>query len=159
MEKNISYSEIFKKPVISTKIDGFLERIYRSIESSEFYPHFLSDSNIWSEYEQMFLPHQKKLNVEELLYEPESSDLLIINSFLNKKFEKYVLDIYSRMLEPKFVIVFQNDFWMTEVNEYLRSNILFDSIPVDVVVTGNPPSPQTILGAIDTLKEQIRGKK
>jgi NADH-quinone oxidoreductase subunit B len=88
--------------------------------------------------------------------EPNQADLLIISGLITEKMAPFVLDIYSKMLTPKYVLA---------IGACACSGGLFSKkgldefIPVDVHVPGCPPRPEAIMHGLITLQEKVSGKK
>lgn len=95
--------------------------------------------------------------------EPNQADLLIVSGLVTARTAPFVLDIYSKMLTPKYVLAIGacacSGGLFRAQNSYSGSNGLEEIIPVDVHVPGCPPRPEAIMHGLITLQEKISGKK
>ena len=95
--------------------------------------------------------------------DPAKADILVIGGSINVKLLPYLVEIYQRMLDPKYVIalgacglsggIFTNPACSTVITQLERW------IPIDVKVPGCPPRPESIMHGIITLQEKICGSK
>ena len=88
--------------------------------------------------------------------DPSRADLLLVSGALNKKGGALIQDIYTQMLDPKFVIAvgacacsgggFEKENGIQGLSSW---------IPVDVFVPGCPPRPEAIMHGIFSLQQKI----
>jgi len=93
--------------------------------------------------------------------DPSQADLLFISGFVSRKAAPHLLDLYERMLEPKYVIALGScascGGLFSEDRTYSGLSGVGRLIPVDVHVPGCPPRPEAIMNGLITLQEKIRG--
>lgn len=91
--------------------------------------------------------------------DPANADLLIIDGPVNETSKSRVLEVYSLMRSPKFVISMgscanSGGMFASDDSAVLRG---VDSIiPVDLFVPGCPPRPEAMINALITLQNKIR---
>lgn len=100
-----------------------------------------------------FHNHFKKKNyLIEFNSELDTSDVLFVHGKLNRKFDPYLLELYGIMRKPCYVIQLGS---AVGLNDYCRSSVLGDKIPVDLIIPGNPPSPIEIYQGLEMLIAKI----
>jgi NADH-quinone oxidoreductase B subunit len=97
------------------------------------------------------------------VFSPSQADLLIISGTVTYKNVEKIKQIYSEMLDPKYVISLgscSNCGGMFSW-EYSYSTLsgVDKIIPVDVFIPGCPPRPEAILDGVLLLQKQIEEKK
>jgi NADH:ubiquinone oxidoreductase subunit B-like Fe-S oxidoreductase len=151
-----AYTEILKEPVIAQSKDSLIEKLFRVFESMSFSPLNIgwgaSSSELEIFYYGSHFSHVRYL--DELHNEPQASDLLIIHGELNRKFDSELLELYSKMQKPCYVIQFGPKGIM---QDYCRSKALGREVPIDLCIPGNPVSPDEILSSLELLKKKIKG--
>jgi len=82
-----------------------------------------------------------------------AADLLIVAGSLTRRQAPLIVDLYERLLEPRWVIA-----WGAcaisggAYNNYATLPGLGEVIPVDLVVPGCPPAPAALRSALETLR-------
>ncbi|MCB9061080.1 MAG: NADH-quinone oxidoreductase subunit NuoB [Halobacteriovoraceae bacterium] len=94
-----------------------------------------------------------------LQVDPSESDLLIISGPITTKMLPYLLRIYEKMVSPKWVIAlgactscggpFNGPNIIHSIEKYIN---------IDLFIPGCPPSPQSIIEGVLTLKEKIKAE-
>lgn len=85
-----------------------------------------------------------------------SADLLMVPGFVNPESEPYLLQVYSEMAQPR---------WVMALGSCACSGGLFGDqgvgrlFPVDVYVPGCPPRPEAIMNGLLTLQEKLRATR
>ncbi len=89
---------------------------------------------------------------------PRHADLLIISGTLTNKAAFVLRRVYEQMPEPKWVIAFGACSCGGGIyNEgYAVVNEADKIVPVDIYVKGCPPKPESLLAALEKLKEKIK---
>lgn len=89
---------------------------------------------------------------------PRHADVLLVSGALNRKNVKRLLQIYSQIPEPKFVVAI--GICAISASMYDASyNIhekLKDKIHVDIFIPGCPPKPEAIIQGISLLTKKIK---
>ncbi|MFH1728963.1 MAG: NADH-quinone oxidoreductase subunit NuoB [Pseudomonadota bacterium] len=107
------------------------------------------------------LKHGKYLNIANSRNLPrESFDILVVTGIITAKSALILKDIYTNMLNPKYVI---------SVGSCANSGGLFKSyntintintiIPIDIYVPGCPPRKEAIVEALNKLSIKMKGNK
>ena len=97
----------------------------------------------------------------DLKVSPREADLLIVAGPISKKIVPFINMIYEQMPYPKWVIGF-GACALTGGPFYMSYSVLkgVDKIiPVDVYVSGCPPSPNSLIKAISMIKEKIKKER
>jgi NADH-quinone oxidoreductase subunit B len=86
-------------------------------------------------------------------------DLLIVSGTLTRKFAPYLLELYTNLTEPRWVMAIgacaiSGGPYQT----YSTLNGLEELFPVDVYVPGCPPDARSIYQGVLTLKEKVQNK-
>jgi NADH-quinone oxidoreductase subunit B len=85
-----------------------------------------------------------------------SADLLIVAGVLTRRQVPLVLDVYRRMVEPRWVIA-----WGAcaisggAYDNYATISGLSRILPVDLVVPGCPPAPEALREALELLRSGV----
>lgn len=92
---------------------------------------------------------------------PRHADLMIIAGTITKKMAPQLKNLYNQMLSPKFVIAMGN--CAISGGLYRNSpyviNGAFKILPVDIEVTGCPPTPSDLIMAVRKLQSQVLNRK
>lgn len=97
----------------------------------------------------------------DLRVSPREADLLIIAGPISKKMIPFIKRIYEQMPNPKWVIGF-GACALTGGPFYRSYSVLRgvdEIIPVDFYVSGCPPHPDSLIKAMNMIKEKIRKDK
>src|SRR6187455_1933774 len=87
---------------------------------------------------------------------PRQADLMIVAGRVSQKMAPVLRQVYDQMVEPKWVIsmgVCASTGGM--FNNYAIVQGVDQIVPVDVYAPGCPPTPETLLHAIETLHQLI----
>ena len=87
---------------------------------------------------------------------PRQADLMIVAGRVSQKMAPVLRQVYDQMVEPKWVIsmgVCASSGGM--FNNYAIVQGVDQIVPVDVYAPGCPPTPETLLHAIETLHQLI----
>ena len=91
---------------------------------------------------------------------PEQADLLIVGTVVTERMAEVILDVYSRMPDPKYVMAVGACSSACGAFDgavsYSGTRPLDRVIPVDVFVPGCPPRPEAIMNGLIRLQEKIR---
>jgi NADH-quinone oxidoreductase subunit B len=88
---------------------------------------------------------------------PRQADIMIVAGRVSQKMAPVLRQIHDQMMEPKWVIsmgVCASTGGM--FNNYALVQGVDQVVPVDVYAPGCPPGPETLLHAIETLRELIQ---
>ena len=99
-----------------------------------------------------------RFGMETFRASPRQADLMIVAGRVSQKMAPVLRQIYDQMMEPKWVIsmgVCASTGGM--FNNYALVQGVDQIVPVDVYAPGCPPGPETLIHAINTLHEKIRG--
>ena len=87
---------------------------------------------------------------------PRVADLMIVSGRVSQKMAPVLRQVYDQMMEPKWVIsmgVCASSGGM--FNNYAIVQGVDQVVPVDVYAPGCPPTPETLIHAIETLHQLI----
>jgi len=87
---------------------------------------------------------------------PRQADIMIVAGRVSQKMAPVLRQVYDQMMEPKWVIsmgVCASTGGM--FNNYAIVQGVDQIVPVDVYAPGCPPTPETLLHAIETLHQSI----
>ena len=87
---------------------------------------------------------------------PRQADLMIVAGRVSQKMAPVLRQIYDQMMEPKWVLsmgVCASSGGM--FNNYAIVQGVDQIVPVDVYAPGCPPTPETLIHAIETLHQKI----
>jgi NADH-quinone oxidoreductase subunit B len=97
-----------------------------------------------------------RFGMEVFRASPRQADIMIVAGRLSQKMAPVLRQVYDQMMEPKWVIsmgVCASSGGM--FNNYALVQGVDQVVPVDVYAPGCPPSPETLLHAIETLHQHI----
>ena len=97
-----------------------------------------------------------RFGMEVFRASPRQADLMIVAGRVSQKMAPVLRQIYDQMMEPKWVIsmgVCASSGGM--FNNYAIVQGVDQIVPVDVYAPGCPPTPETLIHAITTLRKLI----
>ena len=97
-----------------------------------------------------------RFGMEVFRASPRQADLMIVAGRVSQKMAPVLRQVYDQMMEPKWVIsmgVCASSGGM--FNNYAIVQGVDQIVPVDVYAPGCPPTPETLIHAIETLHTQI----
>jgi NADH-quinone oxidoreductase subunit B len=97
-----------------------------------------------------------RFGMETFRASPRQADLMIVAGRVSQKMAPVLRQVYDQMVEPKWVIsmgVCASSGGM--FNNYAIVQGVDQIVPVDVYAPGCPPTPETLLHAIETLHQLI----
>jgi NADH-quinone oxidoreductase subunit B len=97
-----------------------------------------------------------RFGMEVFRASPRQADIMIVAGRLSQKMAPVLRQVYDQMMEPKWVIsmgVCASTGGM--FNNYALVQGVDQVVPVDVYAPGCPPTPETLLHAIETLHQLI----
>jgi NADH-quinone oxidoreductase subunit B len=97
-----------------------------------------------------------RFGMEVFRASPRQADIMIVAGRLSQKMAPVLRQVYDQMMEPKWVIsmgVCASTGGM--FNNYALVQGVDQVVPVDVYAPGCPPTPETLLHAIETLHQNI----
>ena len=97
-----------------------------------------------------------RFGMEVFRASPRQADIMIVAGRLSQKMAPVLRQIHDQMMEPKWVIsmgVCASTGGM--FNNYALVQGVDQIVPVDVYAPGCPPGPETLIHAIETLRDNI----
>ncbi len=97
-----------------------------------------------------------RFGMEVFRASPRQADIMIVAGRVSQKMAPVLRQVYDQMMEPKWVIsmgVCASSGGM--FNNYAIVQGVDQIVPVDVYAPGCPPSPETLIHAIETLHTKI----
>ena len=97
-----------------------------------------------------------RYGMETFRASPRQADLMIVAGRVSQKMAPVLRQVYDQMMEPKWVIsmgVCASSGGM--FNNYAIVQGVDQIVPVDVYAPGCPPTPETLIHAIETLHTKI----
>src|SRR4051794_15223719 len=97
-----------------------------------------------------------RFGMEVFRASPRQADIMIVAGRVSQKMAPVLRQVYDQMMEPKWVIsmgVCASTGGM--FNNYAIVQGVDQIVPVDVYAPGCPPTPETLLHAIETLHQAI----
>jgi NADH-quinone oxidoreductase subunit B len=97
-----------------------------------------------------------RFGMEVFRASPRQADIMIVAGRVSQKMAPVLRQVYDQMMEPKWVIsmgVCASSGGM--FNNYAIVQGVDQVVPVDVYAPGCPPSPETLIHAIETLHQLI----
>ena len=101
-----------------------------------------------------------RFGMEVFRASPRQADLMIVAGRVSQKMAPVLRNVYDQMVEPKWVIsmgVCASSGGM--FNNYAIVQGVDQIVPVDVYAPGCPPTPETLIHAIELLHEQIENRE
>jgi NADH:ubiquinone oxidoreductase subunit B-like Fe-S oxidoreductase len=83
----------------------------------------------------------------------ESSDVLIVSGVITKGLKPYILEAYERMLKPRYVMAIGA---CTATGAVFETEALDSIVPVDVFVSGCPPTLEALIHGLELLRDRVR---
>ena len=97
-----------------------------------------------------------RFGMETFRSSPRQADLLIVSGRVSHKMAAPLRQIYDQMLEPKWVIAMGACASSGGMfNNYAIVQGVDQIVPIDVYAPGCPPTPETLIHAIETLHQLI----
>ena len=97
-----------------------------------------------------------RFGMEAFRASPRQADIMIVAGRVSQKMAPVLRQVYDQMMEPKWVIsmgVCASSGGM--FNNYAIVQGVDQIVPVDVYAPGCPPTPETLIHAIETLHTKI----
>ncbi len=97
-----------------------------------------------------------RFGMEVFRASPRQADIMIVSGRVSQKMAPVLRQVYDQMMEPKWVIsmgVCASSGGM--FNNYAIVQGVDQVVPVDVYAPGCPPTPETLIHAIETLHQKI----
>jgi NADH-quinone oxidoreductase subunit B len=97
-----------------------------------------------------------RFGMEVFRASPRQADIMIVAGRVSQKMAPVLRQVYDQMMEPKWVIsmgVCASSGGM--FNNYAIVQGVDEVVPVDVYAPGCPPTPETLIHAIETLHQLI----
>ena len=97
-----------------------------------------------------------RFGMEVFRASPRQADIMIVAGRVSQKMAPVLRQVYDQMMEPKWVIsmgVCASSGGM--FNNYAIVQGVDQIVPVDVYAPGCPPTPETLIHAIETLHQLI----
>jgi NADH-quinone oxidoreductase subunit B len=97
-----------------------------------------------------------RFGMEVFRASPRQADIMIVAGRVSQKMAPVLRQVYDQMMEPKWVIsmgVCASSGGM--FNNYAIVQGVDQVVPVDVYAPGCPPTPETLIHAIETLHQSI----
>ena len=97
-----------------------------------------------------------RFGMEVFRASPRQADIMIVAGRVSQKMAPVLRQVYDQMMEPKWVIsmgVCESSGGM--FNNYAIVQGVDQIVPVDVYAPGCPPTPETLIHAIETLHQLI----
>jgi len=97
-----------------------------------------------------------RFGMEVFRASPRQADIMIVAGRVSQKMAPVLRQVYDQMMEPKWVIsmgVCASSGGM--FNNYAIVQGVDQIVPVDVYAPGCPPTPETLIHAIETLHQSI----
>ena len=97
-----------------------------------------------------------RFGMEVFRASPRQADIMIVAGRVSQKMAPVLRQVYDQMMEPKWVIsmgVCASTGGM--FNNYAIVQGVYQIVPVDVYAPGCPPTPETLIHAIETLHQLI----
>jgi NADH-quinone oxidoreductase subunit B len=99
-----------------------------------------------------------RFGMEVFRASPRQADIMVVAGRVSQKMAPVLRQVYDQMMEPKWVIsmgVCASTGGM--FNNYAIVQGVDQVVPVDVYAPGCPPTPETLIHAIETLRAGIQG--
>jgi NADH-quinone oxidoreductase subunit B len=139
--------------------DGPMERIIRHATAHSLWPLMLGLDYTTLELYHAVGPRFDVARFGSEVYRPSPRqvDLLLVSGVVNRKMAPVVRGLYEAMAEPRFVIAVGSGAISGGLfaDSYAVTGGVEELLPVDVLVPGDPPRPEQIIGGIRLLTERI----
>jgi len=87
---------------------------------------------------------------------PRQADLIFISGRVSNKMIPVIRQVYSQMMEPKWVVAFGACASSGGVfDNYAIAQGVDQILPVDIYVPGCPPTPEAVIDAVQKLRRRI----
>jgi NADH-quinone oxidoreductase subunit B len=100
-----------------------------------------------------------RFGAEVVRFSPRQADLLVVAGTISEKMSPILVQIYSQMIEPKWVLSMGA---CASSGGFYRSYHVLQGIdkliPVDVYVPGCPPTPEAVIDGILAIQKMIENK-
>ncbi len=142
----------------SNLITGTLESVVKWARQKSMFPATFGLACCAIEMMATGGPHYDlaRYGMEVFRASPRQADLMIVAGRVSQKMAPVLRQIYDQMMEPKWVIsmgVCASSGGM--FNNYAIVQGVDQVVPVDVYAPGCPPTPETLIHAIETLHQLI----
>lgn len=135
---------------------SFLDKVTYLSRAEVLSPFVLGGNCCAKEIYRMSGPNPQANSIREFFSEApaaENCDVLVVSGVINELNSPYILEAYSKMLRPRYVIA---------VGTCSATGAVFDSkpvdkiIPVDIFIGGCPPTIEDLVEGIELLKQRMR---
>lgn len=140
-----------------TNASTFSERLKRWSQSNLIWPMIFGSGFSEIEFKNLYGPRYgiEKFGLEGIKYSPAQADLLIVSGVVTHKSFVLLENLYKNMCSPKWVMALGTEAISGGLfQNYAHRSDWMKSIPVDISVPGDPPTPEAILQAIELLRER-----
>lgn len=144
--------------VTLTSATTFMERLGRWSQSKLIWPMIFGSGFSEVEFRNLYGPRYnvEKFGLEGIKYSPGQADLLIVTGVVTHKSFVVLEKLYQNMCSPKWVIALGTEAISGGLfQNYTHKSDWMKHIPVDVMVPGDPPTPEAILRSLEMLIERI----
>lgn len=136
--------------------ENFLNRV-KGWSRSQLLTNFVIGGNCCArELYRLSGPNPQAAQVRENFAEAdpiESCDVLIVSGVITKALKPYLLEAYDRMLKPSYVMAIGA---CSATGAVFETEALDKIFPVDVYVSGCPPTLDALIDGLELLRERVR---
>lgn len=138
---------------------SFLNRQLQKLRASSLRPYFLTMGCCAIEVKSLLssVYDLKRMGIEPVEC-PSEADVLVVSGWLNSSFQEKIKNSYRQLQPPQFVVAAGvcpiSGSAYKKSNEKIEKN-LQDLIPVDVFVSGCPPTAENFFEALLLLQEKV----